>query len=371
LLLALLLPPVLYVGSVRALEHVWQASYERRIANVCSANSEALLSGRVRLETSLPRQLDRFLSGERWLRWGLGLAVTVRTAAGRLLYPSTDLLLQPGSPEEDPLQVAAANFDLLRDGLQIEVQARVDHNTRISNALLGLYVGLALSFLGVVYRSAQRRARRAALGQTAALEELARQEARQRRDLEALSGANADLRLEIARLQKQLDQERHRASRNEDDLINEMVALERQLDANLAQQRTQEEEIARLRSAMAEAAPIVRPPKGGSLTAVEKRLRALYKELSFTDYAIEGFRELPAPLQIKAEEVIHQLNQNPEVVDVKRKVFRGKSKETVFEVVFAHKGRLYFRRNRARRVDVLAVGTKNRQTRDLDYLDRV
>jgi hypothetical protein len=353
------------------LEHFWQGSYERRIANVCSANSEELLRGGVRLETSLPRQLDRFLSGERWLRWGLGLAVTVRTAAGRLLYPSTDLLLRPGPPEEDPLQVAAANFDLLRDGLQIEVQARVDHNTRISNALLGLYVGLALSFLGAVYRSAQRRVRRAALGQTAAMEELARQEARQRRDLEALSAANADLRLEIARLQQQLDQERHRASRNEDDLLNEMVVLERQLDANLAQQRTQEEEIARLRSAMDEATPIVRPPKGGSLTAVEKRLRALYKELSFTDYAIEGFRDLPAPLQIKAEEIIHQLNQNPEVVDVKRKVFRGKGKETVFEVVFAYKGRLYFRRNRARRVDVLAVGTKNRQARDLDYLDRV
>jgi hypothetical protein len=39
--------------------------------------------------------------------------------------------------------------------------------------------------------------------------------------------------------------------------------------------------------------------------------------------------------------------------------------------VFARKGRLYFRRTKARKVDILAIGTKNTQEKDLVYLDRL
>lgn len=370
LLIAILLPPVLYVTSIRGLEHYWQASYQRRIANVCSANSDELLSGRVRLETSIPRRLDRFLAGDRWLGWGLRLQVSVRTAAGRLLYPGTEAFSRTGLPPEDPLQTAADNYTMLRDGLQVSAQVRVDHNTVIANTLLAGYLSLALAMLTAVYRWSQGRARSTSNAQVAAIQELAWQEQQQRTTLAELARANTDLRQEIARLKDLLTQERHRASRHEDELLNEMVALEGQLDANLEQQRAQEEEIARLREAM-DIATQSRVPKGGGLGATQKRLRALYKEIRLTDYAIEGFHALPTPLQIKAEEIIHHLDQDPDAIAVKRKVFRGKGKETVFEIAFAHKGRLYFRRNAMRRVDVLAIGTKNRQARDLDFLDRL
>ena len=58
-------------------------------------------------------------------------------------------------------------------------------------------------------------------------------------------------------------------------------------------------------------------------------------------------------------------------VPIKRKLFRGKGKETVFEIVFARKGRLYFRRTKARKVDILVIGTKNTQEKDLVYLDHL
>lgn len=370
LLFAILLPPVLYVASIRGLEHYWQADYQRRIANVCSANSDELLSGKVRLETSLPRRLDRFLAEERWPRLGLGLQVSVRSSDGRLLYPGTDVYPPAGLAPEDPLQTAAGNYTMLRDGLQVDVQVRVDHNTVIANTLLAGYLAVALALLAARYRSAQRRALSTSAAQVAAIQDLARQERRQRAILENLDRANAGLRQEIARLKELLAQERHRASRNEEELLKEMVALEGQLVANMEQQRAQEEETARLREAMDDAVQ-ARASKGGGLGATQKRLRALYKEISLTDYAIEGFHALPTPLQIKAEEIIHHLEQDPETIAVKRKVFRGKGKETVFEIAFAHKGRLYFRRNRLRRVDVLAIGTKNRQARDLDFLDRL
>jgi hypothetical protein len=72
-------------------------------------------------------------------------------------------------------------------------------------------------------------------------------------------------------------------------------------------------------------------------------------------------------MRLKAEEVIHQLNAAPDLVVVKRKVFGKKNRETVLEVVFAYKGRLYFRR-REGRVDVVAIGTKNTQERELEFL---
>ena len=76
-------------------------------------------------------------------------------------------------------------------------------------------------------------------------------------------------------------------------------------------------------------------------------------------------------MRIKAEEVIHQLNDNPGKVSIKRKVFGKKNRETVFEVIFAYRGRLYFRKTEGSRVEVLVIGTKLTQNKDLNFLDKL
>jgi hypothetical protein len=43
----------------------------------------------------------------------------------------------------------------------------------------------------------------------------------------------------------------------------------------------------------------------------------------------------------------------------------------VLEVIFAYKGRLYFRNTKDKRVEVLAIGTKNTQARELEYLAKL
>jgi hypothetical protein len=73
-------------------------------------------------------------------------------------------------------------------------------------------------------------------------------------------------------------------------------------------------------------------------------------------------------MRLKAEEVIHQINAAPDLVTIKRKVFGKKNRDTVLEVVFAYKGRLYFRKGPGRRVEIVAIGTKNTQERELEYL---
>ena len=88
------------------------------------------------------------------------------------------------------------------------------------------------------------------------------------------------------------------------------------------------------------------------------------------DRAIEGFVELTEEMKIKAEEMVHQLNDDPKMVQIKRKVFGKKNRETVFEVIFAYKGRLYFRNISGNRVEVLVIGTKLTQNKDLAFLDK-
>ena len=85
-------------------------------------------------------------------------------------------------------------------------------------------------------------------------------------------------------------------------------------------------------------------------------------------FGVADHVEANEDLRLKAEEVIHQLNAAPDLVPIKRKVFGKKNRETVLEVVFAYKGRLYFRKGIDRRVEVLAVGTKNTQGRELEFL---
>ena len=51
--------------------------------------------------------------------------------------------------------------------------------------------------------------------------------------------------------------------------------------------------------------------------------------------------------------------------------FGGKAHQTVLEVIFGYKGRLYFRKTKDKRAEVLAVGTKNTQARELDFLARL
>ena len=81
--------------------------------------------------------------------------------------------------------------------------------------------------------------------------------------------------------------------------------------------------------------------------------------------------DLTEALKIKAEEVIHQLNDDPKVVQIKRKVFGKKNRETVFEVIFAYKGRLYYRNIAGNRLEILVIGTKLSQNKDLSFLEKL
>ena len=80
---------------------------------------------------------------------------------------------------------------------------------------------------------------------------------------------------------------------------------------------------------------------------------------------------LTEEMKIKGEEIIHRLNEAPDQVPIKRKVFSRKGRETVWEVLFAYNGRLYFRNSKDKGIELLAVGNKNTQSRDLEFIDKI
>ena len=66
-----------------------------------------------------------------------------------------------------------------------------------------------------------------------------------------------------------------------------------------------------------------------------------------------------------------QLHDDPKRVPIKRKVFGKKNRETVFEVLFAYKGRLYYRYTQEQKPEIVAIGTKHTQSKDLAFIDQL
>ena len=61
----------------------------------------------------------------------------------------------------------------------------------------------------------------------------------------------------------------------------------------------------------------------------------------------------------------------PDTAAVRRKVGGLPPHLSIFELGFAGKGRIYYTKGEVRRFRVLAVGAKNSQKADLEYLSRL
>lgn len=371
LALCILLPPLLYLLTVFVLEKQLQERYARGIEEVCTGDPQPLLDGSVRLRDAIRENVEAYLRSSALIRYGVSARVQVSTRGGTVLYPAP---FEDGTDVQslaNPMRVAQDNFTLLSEGLVVQVEARLEHNRLLSNGILGVYVLAALLVLMWHYRAADRHIRREEAERRQEIERLNRLEAANTARLSGLQREREGLLAEFDALKSAMQDERTHAERNEDDLIGEIEALEKKLADNLELQTIQQKEILALKEALAGFEKEQRREDKTRLKGEEvirKRFATLYKNLTVNDRAVEGLADLNEELRLKAEEVIHQLNANPDLVPIKRKVFGKKNRQTVLEVVFAYKGRLYFRKGQDRRVEVLAVGTKNTQERELEFL---
>ncbi len=373
---------VLYVFTVKGVERVLDAHFGAAVARALQGEGDGELFER------LGERMDRTVHASPWVRIG-GVRVTaiVIGADGTPLYVGRGL---PRPPSIDALQAALRMERLLPATADVTVS--VPHNSLLANGILVTYAALLVATLFVYNRRLARREEERLAAAIASREQAAARAGRIEDELEEVrrrlasrqatsSGAGEAiraLRQERARLQEQLAEvtrrEQELASRagKAQSLDEERHALEELLEEATRDLSAKDEEIRSLEQRLRRAAKAPAPTSGRELEQVERRLRTLYKNLEIDERAVRdlvGLRD--EAMKLKAEEALKRLSDDAESAAVRRKVGGLPPHLSVFELGFAGKGRIYTTRGRQRRFRVLAIGAKNTQKVDLEYLSRL
>ena len=374
LILCILLPPLFYIFSLISIESYLKNKYSKDIKDIYIGDTHPIFNGSIHLKDAINKNINLYLKDRILLAWGVKAAVLVKTKENIILYPEMyEKKDEPFLPP-DPMQIASENYKFLDEGLTISVEIKLAHNTPLSNSLLSLYIFLSIFGLYFYYRSSVQKFRQEDMGKNIKIHRLLELEKEYTEKLKSLGYDRKKLTSEIKHLKKDFEKEKKTASRNEDEMIEEMAALEEELEKNLDVQQEQQTEIAALREEIGKFEKIRRKDSKQKIrvfSAVNKRFKALYKNIIFNEKGIDGFIELADDMKIKSEEIIQQLNLDHSLVPIKRKVFGRKGRETVFEVMFAYNGRLYYHTTKDNKIEILVIGTKNTQLKDLEFLDKI
>jgi hypothetical protein len=374
LVLCILLPPVLYLFSVNLLEKQMTDRSLTQVRNVYLSDITDILNGLVRLRDGVGDAIDNYLTDHWFVKAGGQLGVSVTTQRGTIIYPATY--------QDDPLnglpiaptRLAEENFAILNEGLNIQVEAVIEPWSMLAVSILLFYLLIFLGWLWIHYRRVVAHAREEELQRRAEIERLMQFQDQGENRIEALSRERESLLSDYQRLQEEIETKKRQAEETEEELFDEIAAMEEKLAVNLSLQDQQHEEIDKLRDQIRDlekTRDAVDRQREKEADRLAKRFKVLYKKLELSERALENLADMAEDMSLKAEEIISLLNADPSLVPIKRKVFSRKGKSNALETTFAYNGRLYFRRNSEGRVEVLTVGTKNTQARDLAYLDSI
>jgi hypothetical protein len=373
-LLCVLLPPVFYILGVQGIERYAENRILTGLRRTFLGDTQLLFNGSLTLKEAVRANVDHFLARSRWLKWGGKAVVTVQTRHNTLIYPliETDLH-SPLDPGESPFEIASENYRLINEGLNLSMVFKLPHNTLITNAVIGGLMLLSVLSLYVYYRHWSRHLRKENASREAEIDRLSKLQTEYQCQLAALESDRFTMAQEIERMKADFASEKEKAESSEEEMLEDIIALEEKIAEKEALQARQGEEILELQAKLLrlENNPKEFSRKRKPLETARKRFNTLYKNLDLHDKAVEGYLALTEELKLKCEEVIIQLNENPSAVQVKRKVFGKKNRITVLEVVFGYRGRLYFIPKGDSRAELITIGTKNSQPQDLAYLERL
>ena len=372
LIFCILMPPVLYLLTANLLQGYLTQWYQQDIKNVYLSDINDVLNGVTPISDAIQESVSQYHQRSTFTDLGGQLDVTVRTNQGGILYPPAYQSVTIENLPSDPVKLAEQNFEILNNGLNLDVTASIPPYSIISLGILLFYVFIFLGFLYTYYRRALKSARMEDEQKAEELQRLSELEQSHKQRAQSLAEERESLLSEYQEIQNSLESTKEKAEKEEEELFEEIESLEERLNENLARQNEQYEEINQLKETIEELEKhrqAQNHQKEKAADRLGRRFKVLYKNIDITDRALSGLADLDDDMGLKAEELIHQLNDDSSLVNIKRKVFSKKGKATVFEVVFAYKGRLYFRKTTHNRVEVLAIGTKKSQNKDLAYLD--
>ena len=374
----LVITPVLYMVTLAGCHDYLEKKYRLKIENEFIGSSNELLNGSVRIEDRIAKNIQAVLNGDTLIRLvKLDLEVQVTEGRGKIIYPTyvgTDEFQEDSLGYYDAQAVADKNFAILNSGLTVHAVLHLDHGSFLANLIFAVYSGISLLIFFAFYRRGSKQAKQERDANDALIQDLKqdlKKNALRHEQLEEeLKRERVELFKNIKQLDKKYQSEQKKAKINEDEMFNEIIGLEDQLNTYIKLKERRDVEINELKSNLEKYERRKSPGKSKRVeyNFTSKRFKALYKNVEVSRKALNGFINLTEEQQIKAEETIHQLDRDPGSVIVKRKVFSGKKhKATSFEVLFAYNGRLYFM-NHPNKTEVVVIGTKQTQTRDMEYL---
>jgi hypothetical protein len=378
LFLCIFLPPVCYILTLNGLEKYLGSRETERVQDFMIQDQQALYEGRHTIKEEINRNIGRYLSDDFKHKIGIKTEILVKTGDDRILYPSQTRLdtasafREEGGFAETGLEslryteVASENYRTLNEGLVLDVNLQIGHNTWLANSILIVYIFLSLAVLQALIRRGIRQTEREEGEQKTLILKLSEQFSRAEEKLKEVEAREGEYMERIAALRKDKDE----LARDVDGLLEELESQE----AGLKEQKRIKEEMAgqvdQLKEEMDRLTQQTRKIRK-TVEATRKRFGVLYRNLLFTDRALEGFLALTDEFQLKAEETIHKLNEDESAIPVKRKVFGKGGRMDFLEITFAYSGRLYYQKDSQARKAIVAIGTKNTQDKDLTYLGSI
>lgn len=374
----LVITPVLYTITLAGCRDYLGKKYLLKIENEFIGNSSDLLNGSVHIEDQIAKNIQTILNRDTLIRMAeLDLEVQVTEGRGKIIYPiyvGTDGFREDSGGYDDAQAIADKNFAILNSELKVNAVLHLGHGSFLANFIFALYSGISLLIFFIFYRQGSKRAKQERDAKNALIQglkqDLKKDEMRRKKLVEDQNRERAELFKDIKQLDKRYQSEQKKAKINEDEMFNEIICLEDRLNTYIELKKRRDVEIDELKSSLEkyERRKSGEKSRRGEFDFISKRFGTLYKHVEMSRKALNGFMNLSEDQQIKAEETIHQLDRNPGSVIVKRKVFSGKKhKATCFEVLFAYNGRIYFM-NHPNKTQVVIIGTKQTQTRDMEYL---
>jgi len=386
----------MYIFSVQVLEGYLQNSREKEVKKVIIQDYEALYDGRYSIKEEIHNNIDRFLRNDTLQALGVITKIVVTSKNGELLYPyyweEGDIYFNKqrefggdNSESFNYIKIAEKNFQILNDGLIVSVDVKVKHNSWLTNSILILYLFSSILLLywhykkrvreWVAIRENEKKRIDLLSGKLdeseKTLEELSRKEKDYITKVEKFKHDKDNLESEVVQLMDEVEIQKKK-SLEIDEILDEMERLEQDSKKNMALKQEKEREIIQLREEISQLKMIeVRGTKKRKkdIDSVEKRFTVIYKNLIFNKKALEGYIHLTQDFQLKAEEIIHRLNQDDSLVNIKRKFFSKKGKLNIFEVNFSYSGRIYFKKRDDKKIEIITIGTKNTQEQDITFIE--
>ena len=396
LFICIFFPPIMYIFSIQTLEEYLQNRRTKHLQNVVIQDYEALYDGRYSIKEEISTNIERYLGKDTLRSLGVITKILVSTKKGEILYPyyhedgDIDFDKQFDSDIGESfnyIKIAEKNYQVLNGGLTLSVDVKLKHNTWLTNTILILYLFSSILVLYWYYKKRVKdwvvtreneQKRLDSLSMELAenersLEELSKKEKGHISKIQKLDSDKEELKSDIMQLEGEIEIQKKK-SLEIDEILEEMERLEEQASKGMTLKEEKEREITQLREEINRWKTIEKQSakkRKKDVQSVEKRFNVIYKNLVFHKKAIEGHLLLTQDLQLKAEEIIHRLNEDDSLVSIKRKLFTKKGKLNIFEVIFSYSGRLYFKKRDSKKMEIVAIGTKNTQEQDITFIENM